>query len=287
MDPQQNENGLLGPDDYQTILALIKAQDPRGMKLAATLSPDEKQAFFDFQKQANKGINPAASPDRNLATGIPFIGSMDPADVVPVGLMGKNTIKMGGQALRGFAESPDGFWQGVKGALKGILPTATETAPAAGAETVEASAPKFTRTMPESDAAYEAASGKPRLSIRKPEIDSRISGLAEDANGVTPKPNGGNGDARFEELLKKFGGNGKESAGKLGGPDTAGLRSQPNVNLRRTVGDVREQVGRGVNGVNAWEDSRSIPLNYGNTPENEQSVEAIMAKLAALLGARK
>lgn len=74
-------------------------------------------------------------------------------------------------------------------------------------------------------------------------------------------------------------------SGTLGGPDTAGLRSQPNVNLRRTTADVKEQVSRGVNGDNMWQDPRSISVDYGNTPDNARSVEAIQAEIKAKLDA--
>lgn len=72
---------------------------------------------------------------------------------------------------------------------------------------------------------------------------------------------------------------------ELGGPDTAGLRKQPNVDLRRTHADSLEQVKRGVGGNNSYQDPRSISLDYGNTPENARSVEAIQAELKAKLDA--
>src|SRR5437899_593875 len=105
-----NESGPLQAEDYQQILDLMKAKDPRGAALAKTLSPDEAQQFFDFQKNANKNINPASSPDRNLMAGVPYVGSVDPADAIALGLAGAGTKAAAGKAMRGFAESPDGFW---------------------------------------------------------------------------------------------------------------------------------------------------------------------------------
>ncbi len=49
----------LGTDDYQQLHGMVTSDDPkvqaRGQAIAKKLTPDEQQAFFDYQKQANAG----------------------------------------------------------------------------------------------------------------------------------------------------------------------------------------------------------------------------------------
>lgn len=65
---------------------------------------------------------------------------------------------------------------------------------------------------------------------------------------------------------------------RLGGPDTAGLRDQPNVDVRRKVADVREQVtGSSRKG---YADPRSRDLDY---QEDDPAVTSLQSRLGALL----
>lgn len=41
--------------DFETLHQLVKAGDPRGLAAAKNLTPEEQQAYFDFQMHANKG----------------------------------------------------------------------------------------------------------------------------------------------------------------------------------------------------------------------------------------
>lgn len=127
------------------------------------------------------------------------------------------------------------------------------------------------------------------VSIRRPAPPSN----GRPGQGLSPGEEAG--VQGLEELFQRTGNNSpnpmghgtfKEGGnGNLGGPDTAGLRSQKNVSLKRTPADVAEQVKRGVNGDNMWQDPRSISLEYGNTPENERSVEAVQNEIKAKLDA--
>lgn len=132
---------------------------------------------------------------------------------------------------------------------------------------------------------------KGTVSFRKPASEPS---KGRPGQGLSPGEEAGVQD--LEELFSRTGNSSPNpmghgtykdgGSGHLGGPDTAGLRSQPNVNLRRTTADTREQVMRGVGGDNSYQDPRSISVEYGNTPENTRSVEAIQAELKKLLDAR-
>jgi hypothetical protein len=56
----------LMPEDYQALLGLMMAGDPRGEQLAATLSPDEQHQFYLFQQQANKGKGEVSRKDASF-----------------------------------------------------------------------------------------------------------------------------------------------------------------------------------------------------------------------------
>lgn len=165
-------------------------------------------------------------------------------------------------------------------------------APGAIAEEVQGlnKAPKIGAPM--SDAEYASRAGHPRGEF--PSVGLKAPGAGRPGQGLSPGEEAGVQD--LEELFSRTGNSSPNpmghgtykdgGSGHLGGPDTAGLRSQPNVNLRRTTADTREQVMRGVGGDNSYQDPRSISVEYGNTPENTRSVEMIQAELKKLLDAR-
>lgn len=73
MDTQQA--APLGADDYRALLGMSMSDDSdtraQAADLAKKLTPDERQAFFDFQQNANKGKGELTRTDNQIAFGIP------------------------------------------------------------------------------------------------------------------------------------------------------------------------------------------------------------------------
>jgi hypothetical protein len=145
-----------------------------------------KDAGF-FEKMFWDGTGKRA--DSALASGVPVVGEVSPEDVLMLGQTlsaGKHLI---GGAVKGFAHSGGGFWEGVKGALKGVLPQELERAAAgAGGETAGKAAdiPLYAEQAPMSDAAYEANFGHAR--------GAQTMAPAEASNSAklrAPRPDGG------------------------------------------------------------------------------------------------
>ena len=79
---------------YEQLRNMLMAPDPQtradGQALAKTLTPQQQQEFFDYQKQANK-VNPDTSPDRNMVS----IGSVGiaPEDVLAGGMAARGIVR--------------------------------------------------------------------------------------------------------------------------------------------------------------------------------------------------
>ena len=103
---------------YEQLRNMLMAPDPQtradGQALAKTLTPQQQQEFFDYQKQANK-VNPDTSPDRNMVS----IGS--------VGIAPEDVLA-GGMAARGIVRAATSG--GLAGAVRA---TAATAAPVVGA----------------------------------------------------------------------------------------------------------------------------------------------------------
>lgn len=319
----QGNDGALGPEDYQQILDLIKAKDPRGMQLAQTFSPEETKAFINFQSSGQAkdvGFFGKAFPlepqrkDTAIAGGVPYIGEVGPEDA----LLGGQALGAGKRVARaGLSGMADSLGKsvfhplsgGLAGGLKGILNelgfgSGAASAAGLGVEGAMKAIPGFTA---EEVAGLKKAGytdetlgrmGSRGISNGPPPIGAAPGSVVQrKPMSMAGRP--GNGLSSGEEagvnsLDELFNLTGNKSPnpmghgtmkGELGGHDTAGLRSQPNVNLRRTVGDTREQVMRGVGGDNSYQDPRSISVEYGNTPENTRSVEAIQDEIKRKLDA--
>jgi hypothetical protein len=72
----------MSQDDYGTLLDGLRSPDSEtrisALRIARTLSSDEQQEFFNFQKKANANVDVEQRPDAAVVGGVPGIGSISP-----------------------------------------------------------------------------------------------------------------------------------------------------------------------------------------------------------------
>ncbi len=121
---QQNPDVLM-EEDYEVLLKLLMEKDPRGGELIKTLSPDEQQAFFDYQAKTT-----GKSPGKQMPGGT--IAGM-PAELAAIGgalgagkAMLPKIPEMGSEVLKTGAGLAAGAAGGAIGRAMGVPPWITD-----------------------------------------------------------------------------------------------------------------------------------------------------------------